>query len=373
MKNIIFAMAGLSTFAVTAQAQTSVMVYGSFDAGVHYANNQNSKGNSKLTMGSNGTFQTNRLGFKGVEDLGDGLNAHFTLEQGFNSGNGAQADSARLFNRGAFVGIGSQWGSLDMGRQFTVAYKTVAAYDPFNVKFSNIIPVAMASVAAGLRFDNDIQYTGTFGPFIARAEYALGEVTGGGNRNSAAALGGTYANGPISVGAAYTWRKPNVIANGFGAAVGATGSSFQDNRDWTVGGAYTFGPARIAVGYARETQDRNIGSSAQQKNAWVGGSYDIIPALALSAAYYDTKVENLALAANGSTTDGKRQLFIIGTNYALSKRTNLYADVDYTRFKNGLENVAAAANGGLGGGSQLPLASPRSSQAGVSVGIMHLF
>ena len=373
MTKSFFVLAGLSAFAVAAQAQTSVTVYGSFDAGVRYANNQNASGNSKLTMSSNGTYQPNRLGFKGVEDLGGGLNAHFTLEQGFNSGTGAQADAARLFNRSAFVGVGSQWGSLDLGRQFTVAFKTIGGYDPFNFKYSNIIPVSTASPTAGLRYDNDIQYTGVFGPFTARAEYALGEVSGGGNRNSAAAVGGTYANGAFSVGAAYTRRKPNVLANGFGAAIGAAGSSFQDNRDWTVGGAYTFGPARIAAGYARETQDRVTGGSAQQKNAWVGGSYEITPALGLAAAYYDTKVENLAFGSSGSTADGKRQLFIIGTTYALSKRTNLYADVDYTRFKNGLENVAAAANGGVGGGSQLPLASPRSGQTGVSVGIMHLF
>lgn len=374
MKKSILALAVLGTSTALVQAQTSVTVYGSFDAGSRWANNQNANSNSKVTMNSSGTYQSNRLGFKGVEDLGSGLDAHFNLEQGFNSGNGAQADASRLFNRSAFVGLGGQWGTLDLGRQYTVAFKTIGSYDPFNYKFSNINPAPQASVSAGTRFDNDIQYTGKFGPFIARAEYAFGELAGGGNRNSAAAVGGNYTNGSISLGAAYTWRKPNVLANGFAAAAGTAASSFQNNRDWTVGGAYTIGTTRIAVGYASETQDRPSGSSAQQKNAWIGGSYDITPALGLTVAYYNTKVENLALGSTGTSgADGKRALIIVGTTYALSKRTSVYADVDYARFKNGLENVAAAANGGLGGGAQLPLASPRSSQTAFSVGVNHLF
>jgi predicted porin len=387
MKKSLLALAVLGAFAGVAQAQTSVTIYGSFDAGVRYQSNQSAGANSKLTMGSNGTYNSNRIGFKGVEDLGGGLNAHFTLEQGFNSGTG-QLDTAtntnKLFNRSAFVGLGGQWGSLDLGRQYTVAFKTVGAYDPFNYKFTSIIPTSQSSIAAGTRFDNDIQYTGTFGPITARAEWALGEQAGGARNGSAQALGVTYANGPLSVGGAYTLRKPNVGANGAsstgtaatsGAPTGTPG--FQDNRDWTLGGAYTFGPARVALGYARETQDLSSGS-IQQKNWWVGGSYDLTPALGLTAAYYDTSVNNIS----GGNTSGKRQLFIIGSTYALSKRTNLYADIDYARFKDGLINVGSTNSGfqgtviGSGGGSsQLGLGSSngQSRQLGVSVGVNHLF
>jgi predicted porin len=334
-------------------------------------------------MGSNGTYNSNRLGFKGVEDLGGGLNAHFTLEQGFNSGTG-QLDTAtttnKLFNRSAFVGLGGQWGSLDLGRQYTVAFKTVGAYDPFNYKFTGIVPTSQASIAAGTRFDNDIQYTGTFGPITARAEWALGEQPGAARTGSAQGLGATYANGPISVGAAYTKRNLDVRTAAQTTASAPT--NFQDNRDWTVGGAFTFGAARLAAGYARETQDQagNLGGSATQKNAWFGGSYDITPALGLTAAYYDTKVDGSnPLAGVNSSSSGKRQLFIVGATYALSKRTNFYADVDYARFKDGLIGAGAAngtvAAGGGGGAAQLGLGSQngQSRQVGASVGINHLF
>lgn len=361
MKKSLLALAVLGAFAGVAQAQTSVTIYGSFDAGVRYQSSQTANGNSKLTMGSNGTYNSNRIGFKGVEDLGGGLNAHFDLETGFNSGTGELNNASNmLFQRSAFVGLGGQWGSLDLGRQYTVAFKTVGAYDPFNYKYTAIIPLTGASVSAGTRFNNDIQYTGTFGPITARAEWALGEQAGSARNASAQAVGVSYANGPLALGGAYTLRKPSV----------GTPATFQDNRDWTVGGAYTFGPARVALGYARETQDAAAGSSTQTKNAWIGGSYDITPALGLSAAYYNT--------LTSSTSSGKRQLFIVGTTYALSKRTNFYADIDYAKY-DGSAAGTLTSNGVAAttypAGTQLPASTiaGQSKQTGVSVGINHLF
>lgn len=398
MKKSLLALAVLGAFAGVAQAQTSVTIYGSFDAGVRYQRDADQTGGSKTTMGSTGTYNSNRLGFKGVEDLGGGLNAHFTLEQGFNSGTGeldTKTTTNKLFNRSAFVGLGGQWGSLDLGRQYTVAFKTIGAYDPFNYKFTGIIPLTGAGISAGTRNDNDIQYTGTFGPITARAEYALGEQIGGGRNNSAAAVGATYANGPLSFGAAYTRRKPAqnpavtavtlaatpAATRQFGAVTAVEAGPNATNTHYTVGGAFTFGPARLAAGYAHEKQDRNVGGDdTTQKNAWVGGSYDITPALGLTAAYYHTKAENFGVNAN---SDGKRGLFIIGATYALSKRTNFYADIDYTKYKGALATAANATNQavaqqtfGLGGaGSQVGLASVRGQDTnlGFSVGINHLF
>jgi predicted porin len=383
MKKSLLALAVLGAFAGVAQAQTSVTIYGSFDAGVRDQTAQNPNGNSRVTMNSAGTYNSNRLGFKGVEDLGGGLNAHFTLEHGFLTGSGADADT-RFFNRSAFVGLGGNWGSLDLGRQYTVAFKTVGAYDPFNYKFTGIIPTSQGSISAGTRNDNDIQYTGTFGPLTARAEYALGEQVGGGSNNSAAAVGATFATGPFSVGAAYTKRRPTVggVAAVTSPTTGlittpAVAGQNQDNKHFTVGGAVTFGPARIAAGYAREKQDRSnlVGGEATQKNAWLGGSYDITPALGLTAAYYDTKADGFGTTAGGNS--GKRQLFIVGATYALSKRTNFYADVDYARFKGDLVGGTTAANTTYltGGSGQLGLAAAagQSKQTGVSVGINHLF
>ncbi len=334
MKKSLLALAVLGAFAGVAQAQTSVTIYGSFDAGVRYGATKTQRP-QQTTMSSTGTYNSNRLGFKGVEDLGGGLNAHFTLESAFNSGNGASSMQTRFFGRSAFVGLGGQWGSIDLGRQYTVAFKTVGAYDPFNYKYTGIIPTALASISAGTRNDNDIQYTGTFGPLTARAEYALGERVGGGSGGSAAAVGATFATGPFSVGAAYTKRKSYV----------ATAASRYHDACWSETGTTRTTPLAARSPSAQavsqlvmhvKSKTCSLGGETTQKNAWVGGSYDITPALGLTAAYYHTKADGFGAAANNS---GKRGLFIVGATYALSKRTNFYADVDYTKYKDGLASA----------------------------------
>src|SRR3954452_24476520 len=89
MKKSLLAFAVPGAFAGVAQAQTSITIYGSFDGGVRYVNNANAAGDSRWSVSSNGTYYSNRLGFKGVENLGGGLNARFNLEIGFNTGSGA--------------------------------------------------------------------------------------------------------------------------------------------------------------------------------------------------------------------------------------------------------------------------------------------
>jgi predicted porin len=379
MKKSLIALAVLGAFAGTASAQSSVTIYGSFDGGLRNQTNVGkpndlaaNKG-SKLSVGSSGTYNSNRIGFKGVEDLGSGMNAHFVLETGFNTGTGALNNTvSQLFDRAASVGIGGTWGSLDFGRQYSVSFKTIGAYDPFNYKYTGIVP--LATVAAGsqgsgsnpfgfgsTRFNNDIQYSGTFGPVTAYAEYALGEVVGNSTAGRAAAVGATYANGPLSFGAAYTARKTNglmpvpgtVFSSAINSATTSTTPYDQDNNQWTLGGAYKFGAARVAVGYADEKQDLRAGGDGRAKNAWAGVSFAITPAMELTGAYYRTKV-----SATGAR-DGKRDLFIVGGTYALSKRTNFYADIDLNKYKDGA--VGYFAPQGV------------EKQTGVSVGMNHLF
>ncbi|HEX7634370.1 MAG TPA: porin [Noviherbaspirillum sp.] len=314
MKKSLLALAVLGAFAGAAQAQSSVTVYGSFDGGLRHQNRSDtdtagSQG-GQWKMSSNGTYLSNRIGFKGVEDLGGGLNAHFTLETGFNTGNGELDNKTnQLFRRTASVGLGSAWGSLDFGRQYSINFQTTGSYDPFNLKYIGVTPVA--GLGGLTRLDNDIKYTYTAGPVTVRAEHGFGEVPGAFSTGATNAVGATYAEGPITVGSAYTRGKT------------AAGLS---RKDWTIGGAYTTGPFRVALGYNNYKEDTSATADTTTKDWWLGGSYNLSSAAALTAAYYQTKV------SPSTGGDAKQKLFIVGGTYALSKRTNLYADIDSKRF-----------------------------------------
>jgi predicted porin len=366
MKKSLITLALLAAFAETAVAQSSVKLYGSVDGGLRYVIHSTASTN-KLSVGSNGTYSSNRLGFKGQEELGNDLNVHYNLETGFNLGTGALNNTNnQLFERTAIVGIGGSWGTLDVGRQFSVSFKAIAPFDPFNVKYLSIIP-AMAATAGSqgskanplgfgvARFNNDIQYTGRFGPLIAYAEYAPGEVAGDSSAGRAAAVGAVYNGGAWSVGASYTARKTNpsrpfsdVLATAL-----PTAASKQDNQLWMVGASCQLGAARLRAGYSDEKQDwpAAAGGSVRAKNAWAGVSYVPAAAWEATAAVYQVKGDYNQVTG----ADGKRNLYIAGATYAMSKRTNLYFEIDRNKYM-----AAAIANGVV-------------QQLGFSSGINHMF
>ena len=73
----------------------------------------------------------NRLGFKGTEDLGNGLKAVFLLEQGFNVDDGCSGQGNRLYNRQAYVGLSGGFGTAVGGRLYTPYYTFMFQFDPF--------------------------------------------------------------------------------------------------------------------------------------------------------------------------------------------------------------------------------------------------
>jgi predicted porin len=119
LKKTVFATAILATFAGTAHAQSSVTLYGLVDAGITYVNHANAKAQDLVQYGD-GVAQGSRWGLRGSEDLGGGLKAIFTLENGFNSGTGALGQGGALFGRQAYVGLAQDGvGSLTLGRQYS--------------------------------------------------------------------------------------------------------------------------------------------------------------------------------------------------------------------------------------------------------------
>jgi GBP family porin len=128
MKKLLIATAALAMVAGTAQAQSSVTIYGAVGAS---SNSYKTDGNDVAAQSQNGArdhLRTTNLGFKGTEDLGGGNTAFFTLEgdlsmSGVLGANATYAASAagtttNIFNRQAHVGITTkQFGTFSAGRQ----------------------------------------------------------------------------------------------------------------------------------------------------------------------------------------------------------------------------------------------------------------
>jgi predicted porin len=316
----------LLAIGAAAPACADVNIYGSIDGGLRNLSNVDAAGNSKLSMNSTGIFKSNRLGFIGKEDLGDGNNVHFNLENRFKTATGEQVGV--LFNVESSVGVGGRWGAVDVGKQFTVAFRTIAAYDTFGIRYVGIVNAINATL--GVSDNNALQYTGNFGPYTVRALVGAGEQAGSTTRGATRALGVSYRKGALNYGGAYT-RKTSVAG--------------LDTDHFTMGAAYVFGAARASTGYARQRDQLAGAGETVTKYSWAGLQYNVTAPLQLIGAYYlTTKDQPLA------PLTGRKGTFILSATYWLSKRTNLYFEVDRNKYAGNLVTVGQTGQAGMSAG-----------------------
>ncbi|MCA3847486.1 MAG: porin, partial [Burkholderia sp.] len=111
MKKRLLAGAGVALIAGAAHAQSSVTLYGIIDEGLTYTSNLAVAGPNGTVSGKpawrmlGGVQQASRWGLRGVEDLGGGLAAVFTLENGFDPSTGKLGQGGLIFGKKAFVGL----------------------------------------------------------------------------------------------------------------------------------------------------------------------------------------------------------------------------------------------------------------------------
>ena len=177
-KLIALALAGL--VAGPAFAQSNVTVYGIIDTFVGYGK----AGDAKFSGLSNGMLNGPRIGFKGTEDLGNGLKAKFVLEQGFSSNDG-EPNSSKQFHRQAWAGLEGAFGLVGLGRQYAPGYYSyrndpmqAGPMDPRAIVISgNNATSRPLQIQSGSRqrWDNSINYQSpNWSGFSAQVIYAFG-------------------------------------------------------------------------------------------------------------------------------------------------------------------------------------------------------
>ncbi|WP_186114532.1 porin [Burkholderia gladioli] len=330
---------GLTTMAAPAFAQSSVQLYGTVDGGIRHQTNAAKGGGSITTENSNGYFSSNKLDFRAREELGDGWNAHFLLESGFNISNGQFDNTTGTeFNRQAFVGIGNaRHGSLDLGRQYTIAHDIISLYDPYNFHFTPIIPLTQAS--DGTRNNNAVKYKNRFGPVLFEADDSFGGVPGDFSSGATRAVGLSVALGPAAVGGVYGHRSI------------LSGTAYAGDSYYMLGASYKLGPVRFSGGFMSEDLQSPSAPHQVTNNGFGGIAWTINPVTVFRGAYYQTGVSN--------DKAGRRGLSVLTLAYLLSKRTTLYAEFDYTSYKHAVASTLNPAG--------------VNSQSAFTIGIDHLF
>lgn len=362
-KSYLWAAAVAAAFVPAAHAQSSVTVYGLVDVAVEHVGKTAAAGGINRMAAQTGTLPS-RVGFRGSEDLGGGLKAVFTLEQGFDPGAGTLGQGGRLFGRQSFVGLSGSWGTVTLGRQYTMLFWSMLDAD---IMGPNIYGAgSLDSYIPNARADNAIAYRGTFDGFTVGATYSLGRDTV--NASSPAGTncpgegsGGSQACREWSVLAKYdtkTWGAAFAVDEMRGAPGAFAGLSSSDHKDRRVvlNGYWKTGALKVGGGLIRRDND---GSATTPKSNLfhVGAAYAISPQLSVDGMLATLKFKNSA---------NKATLFALRGTYSLSKRTALYATVGSI---NNDGTLALSVSGGQPGSN--PVAG--GSQTAYAVGIRHAF
>ncbi|RQR85334.1 porin [Burkholderia sp. Bp9012] len=112
------AAAAIAAHASVVHAQSSVTLYGAIDTSIEITN----PGSGYVARMDSGAYRGSRIGVRGAEDIGNGVKILFDLENGFGSTDGSQAVAGTLFNRQAWIGVSSRYGTVRIGRQYSPIY-----------------------------------------------------------------------------------------------------------------------------------------------------------------------------------------------------------------------------------------------------------
>lgn len=369
----LMALAGLAA-AGAVQAQ-SVTMYGLVDAGVESVSNVATAGGRLNRMPSNTGIMSSRVGFRGKEDLGGGLSAQFTLEMGFAPDTGASGQGGRLFGRQSTIGLGGDWGTVTLGRQWTMLFNSLLDADIVGPSVYGL--GSLDSYIPNSRIDNSIAYKGKFDNLTVGATYSLGRDTAGTPPTLTPAATNCAGENGADAQACREWSAlVKYDTPGWGAAMaydtmngrtvgafpdavsaGLTSSTKSDSR-LSLNGYVKFADLKVAGGVIRRNNDGN--PAKQKSDLWyVGASYPLTPALTLDGTLAKLSYKNVD---NADST-----LLALRALYSLSKRTTLYAQTGWIR--NQSQASVSVSSGGAA--SSAPVAG--GSQNGVMLGINHKF
>jgi predicted porin len=348
-KLIALAVAAALAPAAALADSGNVTIYG----GVHMSVDSLDDGvNRETNVSSNSSY----IGFKGNEDLGNGLKAVWQMEGLVGMGetgaaaNAPSASSANaLTTRNSFLGLSGGLGTALVGQHDTPMKIVGRKADLFGDQIGDSRNMITAGGIGDLRPSNVMAYVSpTFGGFHGAIAYVTNNDAAAAETNSTKAVSalGLYENGPVMVGLAY--EKHNV-----------DGTS-ADPKQWRLIGGYTFGSMKVVALY-QKADDLGTVDNADRKVWGLGAAYKM-GATTIKGQYY--KAGDLDGAAN---TDAN--MIALGVDYSLSKRTTAY--VAYAKTSN---DSASAFNAFGGGHGDAPaVAGLDKDPSGFSLGMKHSF
>ncbi|MBV8045655.1 MAG: porin [Paludibacterium sp.] len=324
--------------------------------------------------------ENSRIGFKGVENLGNGMSSIWQVESSLKNfaqgGVNDKGEGATFATRNTFVGLSdTQLGTLQMGN-YDSAYKRLTTLDVGTNVMANTTADTNAASAVVTRGDqrlkNSVHYlTPVWRGFQFGASWGADETADGQQRVS---LAGHYSNGPFIVALGYDHQgnTTNTLSatSGMSAAKTSTGAG----TDYTkLAAGYTFSTGTWLGASFERANYATVGHlGTMTQNDWTVAATQAIGRASVKLSY--NKLMGLSNAYIGGSDDWGAEQWVLGATYDLSKATQLFSY--YTRLKNDrLQNAdfAVAPIYTSGVGSSSAALAPGNTLSALGVGMRYTF
>ena len=341
MKKTLVALAAIS--AVTG-AMAQATIYGTIEQ-TYNKTTTSLNGSTISTKTGITAYQMGQsfIGVKGSEDMANGIKASYLYEFGLQS-----ETSATPTNRQSFVGLSGGFGSLRIGKQYSVGFNNAIAADPGGATGATgalyLAPMTgYNGTEAPLRQDEAIQWD--LPSFVPGLNFTITKVWGNANTaptnsSSTTETNGiktgdgsgfalTYSNGPMylgyttdsvtNTGIAFGTNDDSIAATTTAAAVAATtntiiaASTTDKNKLNTTTATYDLG--MVKVGYNKTKMSVGAQSLSTSMTS-------VSVPLGAASVFYTSSNGDITSGSTLGAVDLKGSQY--GGNYALSKRTVAY-------------------------------------------------
>jgi predicted porin len=323
---------------------SSVTLYGVLDESLQYVNNTDNQ-HTQLGLQS-GQMSISQWGIKGTEDLGGGLQTLFRLESGIDINSG-KSNGDSLFGRKAYVGLSSPtWGTITFGRQIDVMQDLVVPVQGDNFLEYFTAPGDVDMADGVIHISNAVKWASpVWSGLQIESMYSFGGVAGSVMSGSTVSAAANYSNGPLTLAAGFFHEdngNPSLSQRGttstdslFFSPVNEAYASAARFNIARAGASYAIGPVTLGGYYSYSEYLPDASSSFRTAERYNNGSifayWQIDPSWAIEAGYDYLKSHGDSAATYQQAT--------LAADYALSKRTDLYASASYGH---------AAGNDGMG-------------------------
>jgi predicted porin len=286
------------------------------------------------------------LGVKGSEELTEGLKASFLIEMS-PAVDDNSTGAAGMWNRQSYVSLDGGFGALRIGKQYSRAFNNVVGVDPGGAtgiagNASYCVLLAYSQCIGGsdapLRQNNSVQYDL---PELAAGlkagvtlVYGEADTVQDTNKKSGDGYGVnlSYASGPLYAGITYDEVKNTGIGllkapgktitypNGNSVEVKDTAydiSTAGKNELTTMSASYNLGMAKISINNSKmKVGSKSIDNTFGTVSVPFGGNANV-----------------WASISEGKAAGIKHDGYQLGLNFALSKRTIIYAQTGQLELK----------------------------------------